>query len=63
VRSFIGWVCGVALAFAAIGNPLIVYWTGNAGVQIPVDVIHSLLIALLGLGGYRTVEKLKGRSK
>ncbi len=46
-RPFIGWVCGVGLAYALCRDP-------------NVETIHSLILALLGLGSLRTFEKLKG---
>lgn len=62
-RPFIGWVCGVGLTFMFLINPMLQWWTSKDGPELPEDVILELVIALLGLGALRTVEKLKGRSK
>ena len=66
-RPFILWVCGVALAVQLVIGPLIAYGTSIAGhpVAPPVmdtELLTTLMIGMLGLGGMRTVEKL-GRMK
>jgi len=66
-RPFIGWVCGSALAWHYIGRPMagwIVLLTGET-TQIPAVELGDLVIILLGmlgLGGLRTTEKIKGVS-
>lgn len=62
-RPFIGWVCGVGLAYTFLLNPLLQWLTGSTGPQLQTDVLSTLTISLLGLGGLRTVEKITGRSK
>ena len=68
-RPFIGWVCGSALAYSFILRDLIAWGLSisNPAVQPPPELamehLVSILLALLGLGGMRTFEKLKGRSK
>ena len=67
-RPFIGWVCGAALAFQLVVGPLIVWGTALAGhpVAVPAmqtELLTTLLIGMLGLGGMRTVEKLQGVAK
>jgi hypothetical protein len=65
-RPFIMWVCGTALAYAAllepIGRFIAVVGFDYAGTfpVINTDITMQILFGLLGLGGYRTVEKLKG---
>ena len=60
-RPFIGWTCGIGLAFN-IFSPLI-------QVVVPEmpnpdnTIIMSTLMGMLGLGGMRTYEKLKGAAK
>lgn len=67
-RPFIGWVCGSALAWHYIGRPMadwVVLLTG-AQAQIPaVDLgdLIVILLGMLGLGGLRTTEKIKGVAK
>lgn len=68
-RPFIIWICGVSLAYAALIEPLARFaatvWFGYKG-EFPVlntDITLQLLFALLGLGAYRTVEKVRGVAK
>ena len=62
-RPFIGWVCGMGLAFTFVINPIIQWVSGKTGPQLQIDVMTELVVALLGLGIYRTVEKIAGRAK
>lgn len=62
-RPFIGWVCGVGLSWPYLFNPIVQWITGVPGPEMPTDSITTLVFALLGLGGLRTVEKLAGRSR
>ena len=61
-RPFIGWVCGVAIAYAFIGQPVIVWGVALYGLDIVAPVIESgvlfeLVLAMLGMAGLRTYEK------
>lgn len=63
-RPFIGWTCGAAFAFKFIGGPLIVVLSSYAGhpVTLPefdFTEMSTILLGMLGLGGLRTVEKVK----
>lgn len=62
-RPFIGWICGAGLAFTFIINPLIQWCTGEAGPVLPSAVMTQLVVALLGLGGLRTAEKITGKAQ
>lgn len=62
-RPMIGWVCGVGLAFPFIANPILQWATGDPGPVLPTEALTSMVLALLGLGTLRTVEKLQGKSK
>jgi hypothetical protein len=62
-RPFILWVCGAGLSFIFVFNPIIQWITGDPGPEMPTEAIMSMVVALLGLGGLRTVEKLNGRAK
>jgi len=61
-RPFLMWVCGIGFLMAFVINP-IMQWFGLAPVILPVDVMMELTLAMLGLSGLRTIEKLKGVSK
>ena len=65
-RPFVGWVCGFALFYVAILDPVarfvaqvIFEYTGGFPV-IDTTITMQVLFGLLGLGGMRTYEKAKG---
>ena len=64
-RPFIGWVCGAGLAWAFIVAPLASWLMIALGVKqtmphLEIEHLLELVVAMLGLGGLRTFEKLKG---
>ena len=64
-RPFIMWVCGMGCAWNWIGLPVAVFVLAVIGKPIalsPADLseMMPLLLGMLGLGGYRTIEKIKG---
>lgn len=64
-RPFVGWICATAIGFKYIGGPLLVMICAAVGVDIDLPEIDTadlwpLLAGLLGLGGLRTIEKVKG---
>lgn len=62
-RPFIGWVCGLGLANVYLVNPWLQWLYGVKGPELPLDVIVELVIAMLGLGTLRTMEKFGGKTK
>jgi hypothetical protein len=67
-RPFVGWVCGLALAYHYIIQPFLVFVFISQGVNISPpriegDMLFTILLGMLGLGGLRTFEKVKGVSK
>ena len=63
-RPFLMWVCGMGLLFAFVLNPIIEWIAPERGSpDLPLEAMMELTIAMLGLAGLRTVEKLKGVSK
>ena len=68
-RPFIGWVCGLALFYNFVLRDLLVWALALSDAQavpplvLHIDVLTTILYALLGLGGMRTFEKLQGRAK
>ena len=62
-RPFLLWVCGVGLAFSFIVNPVIQWITGDPGPELQTGIMMELVIAMLGLAGLRTAEKMVGVSK
>ena len=68
-RPFVGWVCGIALAYPFVLAPIILFSVSITGVQIPelpsfnMETLTTVLLGMLGLGGLRSFEKYKGVSK
>lgn len=62
-RPSILWVCSLGLFFSFLVNPVLQWVTGEAGPNLPMDTMMELVLAMLGLSGLRTVEKIKGVSK
>ena len=63
-RPFIGWVCGCSFAYATILHPLLTWYGRSRGWPAPPTLDAELMLyvlgGMLGLGGYRTLEKVKG---
>ena len=68
-RPFIGWTCGVALAWHFVISPFVIFGAAMAGVELPelpefdMGSLMTVLRGMLGLGGLRTFEKAKGLTK
>lgn len=67
-RPSIGWVCSVACAWNWIGLPVAkfaVLFLGYAAIDMsPADLseMMPILLGMLGLGGFRTIEKLNSKA-
>lgn len=64
-RPAVGWICASALCYQMILRPLLGWAATNwLGWQQPpsleLETLLTLLFGLLGLGAYRTAEKIKG---
>lgn len=62
-RPAIGWICAVGLAFPFLINPILQWSSSSLGPDLPVDALMELVLAMLGLAGLRTFEKIQGRAK
>ena len=62
-RPFIGWVCGIGLAFSFLVVPFLVAYTDMEIADVPTDIMLELVLGMLGLGALRTFEKIKGKAK
>lgn len=62
-RPFIGWVCGLAFGFHYIVMPLLIAYTDIKPVEFDTNSLFTVLMGMLGLGGLRTFEKLKDKTK
>lgn len=65
-RPAVGWVCVIALFYNYVGMPLFHYAIQFFEPTVPAlpvlenGELMTLLFSLLGLGGYRTYEKVSG---
>lgn len=67
-RPFIGWVCGAAFAYHFVIQPLLAFTLAQMGrtVTLPIfdmDALNTVLMGILGIGGMRSFDKMKGTSK
>jgi len=64
-RPFIGWICGVALAYNFVIRDLFIWITKTADAPPALQMEHlmTVLLGMLGLGGLRTFEKIKDKTK
>ena len=63
-RPFLMWVCGFGFLFSFVINPILKWIMPEVGSPVlPLEVMMELTLAMLGLAGLRTVEKLQGKSK
>ena len=64
-RPSIGWVCAAGLAWAFVVAPVASWALMVLGVKaelpaIQFDHLFELVLAMLGIGGLRTFEKMRG---
>jgi|TARA_R110000824_G_scaffold52421_1_gene145427 hypothetical protein len=64
-RPFIGWTCGVALMYTYVLQPILVFGLAQSGylIDLPkmdLGELMPVLMGMLGLGGLRSWEKVKG---
>lgn len=64
-RPFVGWVCGVGFAWATVVQPVLVFTAAlfhhpMITPQIQTEVLMQALLGLLGMGGFRMMEKKWG---
>jgi hypothetical protein len=65
-RPAVGWVCALAFAWQFVGQPFFSFFYTLATkrpapvVALDSEALNTVLFGLLGLGGFRTWEKIKG---
>ena len=57
-RPFTMWVGGLGFAYNVLAYPILDIWFEMPPVE--TELLYPLLFGLLGLGGIRSVEKVKG---
>jgi len=67
-RPFVGWTCGAGFAVQFVIGPLGEWASTLAGhpvkfPQMDLGTMMPLLFGMLGLGAYRTAEKIQGVTK
>ena len=64
-RPFIGWICGFALAYNFVIRDLFIWVLQPEEIPPALQMEHlmTVLLCMLGLGGLRTYEKLKDKTK
>ncbi len=63
-RPSVGWICSLGLGYQFLAHPFLVWLAVYNGVAAPPPIdtqeLMILLGGMLGFGGFRTYEKLKG---
>ncbi len=67
-RPAVGWICAGGLGYQIIAQPLMTWlganlWAWSPPPSLELDTLLTLLFGLLGLGAYRTAEKIKGAAR
>lgn len=66
-RPAVGWCCAIGVFWHFVGYPLALFIAATAGYdgaipELDTSVLLELIFAMLGMGGLRTYEKLKGKA-
>lgn len=65
-RPMAGWVCSIGLCYTFLLHPMLAWLSAAKGWPLPpridMDTLMGLLMGMLGLGGFRTFERIKGKS-
>ena len=58
-RPSVGWCCSIALFYEFLARPVAIGLGYGSFPDLDMGDLNSLLFALLGIGGLRTIEKIK----
>ena len=65
-RPAAGWVCVLGLLYQFLAQPLLAWGSTMQGYAAPpvleLGDLYGLLFGMLGLGAYRSVERVKGKA-
>lgn len=67
-RPAAGWMCVAGLAYQFLAQPLLPWLVALTGHQVPTlppidgEALMALLLGMLGLGGLRTIERVRGKA-
>lgn len=66
-RPAVGWTCAGGLFYQVIARPLLGWvaqnlWGWSEPPTLEMETLMTLLFGMLGLSGYRTLEKIKGKA-
>lgn len=61
-RPGVGWVCCLGFLYVTLVSPILQQLFGLEMPEVPSGIITDTMFALLGLGGLRTYEKIKGKT-
>lgn len=65
-RPAVGWVCVLGMAYTYLGQPLLAWASATNGWASPptIDTFDLLIMlgGMLGFGGMRSFERIKGRA-
>lgn len=66
-RPFFGWAGGAGFVYATIAQPLLAWVASIKGWPVPpalnLDLLWVVVTGMLGIGGLRSIEKVKGATK
>lgn len=64
-RPGAGWVCVAGMGYTFLAQPLLAWLSVIQGWPVPpvinTDTLLFLVTGMLGLGGYRSIERIKGK--
>jgi hypothetical protein len=67
-RPAVGWACVGGLVYQVLARPVLGWvaqnlWGWTQPPSLEMETLMTLLFGMLGLGAYRTVERIKGAGK
>lgn len=57
-RPALGWVCVAGFSYQLLARPMLIV-AGYAAPALDMETLASLTFGMLGLAGYRTIERIK----